>query len=96
MTEFETAGKTVVIVLVDGAADTVADLTNLTGIAPVLLSGDNPRAATTLAAEVGIDDVRAGLLPQDKAAQTVFGIATDTVDISSPLPRALLEKVGIS
>jgi P-type E1-E2 ATPase len=66
VTEFETAGKTVVIVLVDGAADTVADLTNLTGIAPVLLSGDNPRAATTLAAEVGIDDVRAGLLPQDK------------------------------
>ncbi|MDT5357557.1 MAG: cation-transporting P-type ATPase [Mycobacterium sp.] len=81
VTEFEGAGKTVVIVLVDGAAvgvlaladqlrvgaaDTVADLTNLTGTAPVLLTGDNPRAATTLAAEVGIDDVRAGLLPQDK------------------------------
>jgi cation-transporting P-type ATPase J len=81
VTEFEAAGKTVVIVLADGAAvgvlaladqlrvgaaDTVADLTNLTGIAPVLLTGDNPRAATTLAAEVGIDDVRAGLLPQDK------------------------------
>ena len=32
----------------------------------MLLIGDNPRAATTLAAEVGITDVRAGLLPQDK------------------------------
>jgi cation-transporting P-type ATPase J len=79
--EWEAAGKTVVIVLVDklavgilaladqlrpGAADTVAELTTLTGTTPVLLTGDNPRAATTLATEVGIADVRAGLLPQDK------------------------------
>ena len=34
--------------------------------APMLLTGDNPRAAGRLAAEVGITDVRAGLLPQDK------------------------------
>ncbi|WP_158693094.1 HAD-IC family P-type ATPase, partial [Streptomyces viridochromogenes] len=33
-----------------------------------LLTGDNPRAAAHLAAEAGIDDVRAGLLPQDKMA----------------------------
>jgi heavy metal translocating P-type ATPase len=81
--EWEAAGKTVVIVLVDGvaigvlaladqlrpgAADTIAQLTTLIGTPPVLLTGDNPRAATTLAAEVGIDDVRAGLLPQDKVA----------------------------
>jgi P-type Cu+ transporter len=49
-----------------GAADTVAALSALTGTTPVLLTGDNRRAATTLAAEVGITDVRAGLLPQDK------------------------------
>jgi heavy metal translocating P-type ATPase len=81
--EWEAAGKTVVIVLVDdiavgilaltdqlrpGAGDAVAELTTLTGRAPVLLTGDNPRAATTLATEVGITDVRAGLLPQDKVA----------------------------
>jgi heavy metal translocating P-type ATPase len=81
--EWEAAGNTVVIVLVDGvaigvlaladqlrpgAADTIAQLTTLIGTPPVLLTGDNPRAATTLAAEVGIDDVRAGLLPQDKVA----------------------------
>jgi heavy metal translocating P-type ATPase len=80
---WEAAGKTVVIVLIDGvpigtlaladqlrpgAADTVAALTALTGITPVLLTGDNPRAATTLATDVGITDIRAGLLPQDKVS----------------------------
>lgn len=44
----------------------MAALTELTGRAPVLLTGDNERAAHRLAAEVGITDVRAGLLPQDK------------------------------
>lgn len=79
----EDGGRTAVLVLRDGApvgvlgiADrlrpdaraTVAALTELTGRTPVLLTGDNERAARRLAAEVGIDDVRAGLLPQDKVA----------------------------
>jgi heavy metal translocating P-type ATPase len=79
--DLEAAGKTVVIVVADGvpagvlaladqlrpgAADTVAALTALTGTAPALLTGDNACAATTLAAEIGITDIRAGLLPQDK------------------------------
>ncbi|MDV9187556.1 HAD-IC family P-type ATPase, partial [Streptomyces sp. SR27] len=46
----------------------VAALTALTGTPPALLTGDNPRAAARLAADVGITDVRAGLLPQDKVA----------------------------
>ncbi|MEK2476962.1 heavy metal translocating P-type ATPase [Streptomyces noursei] len=50
------------------AAATVASLATLTGRAPALVTGDNPRAATRLAREVGITDVRAGLLPQDKVA----------------------------
>ncbi|MEW1653987.1 heavy metal translocating P-type ATPase [Streptomyces sp. NPDC093707] len=50
------------------AASTVTTLTALTGRAPVLVTGDNPRAAARLAHEVGITDVRAGLLPQDKVA----------------------------
>ncbi len=50
------------------AAATVTSLTTLTGRTPVLLTGDNPRAAARLADEVGIGDVRAGLLPQDKVA----------------------------
>ncbi|MGW7091219.1 heavy metal translocating P-type ATPase [Streptomyces sp. NPDC054874] len=79
----EDGGRTAVLVLLDGApagvlgiADrlrpdaraTVAALTELTGRTPVLLTGDNERAARRLAAEVGISDVRAGLLPQDKVA----------------------------
>ncbi|MFJ5881306.1 heavy metal translocating P-type ATPase [Kitasatospora cineracea] len=81
--ELERSGRTAVLVEADGspvgvlgiadrlrpdAAATVAALTVLTGTAPVLLTGDNPRAAARLAAEVGITDVRAGLLPQDKVA----------------------------
>ncbi|MFJ8467509.1 heavy metal translocating P-type ATPase [Streptomyces swartbergensis] len=79
----EDAGRTAVVVLIDGepagalgisdrlrpdAAATVAALTALTGRAPTLLTGDNERAAQHLAAEVGITDVRAGLLPEDKVA----------------------------
>ncbi len=44
------------------------DLRALTGAEPVLLTGDNKRAAAQVAAEVGISDVRAGLLPADKVA----------------------------
>ncbi|MFD5857845.1 heavy metal translocating P-type ATPase [Streptomyces chartreusis] len=79
--ELEESGRTAVLVVVDGtpagvlgiadrlrpdAAATVAALTVLTGTAPTLLTGDNPRAAACLAAEAGIEDVRAGLLPQEK------------------------------
>ncbi|MFI6346084.1 heavy metal translocating P-type ATPase [Streptomyces sp. NPDC050560] len=80
--ELEATGRTAVVVLRDGvpvgvlgvadrprpgAAATVAALARLTGRVPVLLTGDNERAARHLAARVGITDVRAGLLPEDKA-----------------------------
>ncbi|MFH8258263.1 heavy metal translocating P-type ATPase [Streptomyces roseolus] len=79
----EAEGRTAVVVTVDGrpvgvlgiadrlrpgAAAATRALAALTGGAPVLVTGDNPRAAARLAAEVGITDVRAGLLPQDKVA----------------------------
>ncbi|MER7840680.1 heavy metal translocating P-type ATPase [Streptomyces sp. NPDC096040] len=81
--ELEDDGRTAVLVTVDGvpvgvigiadrlrpdAAGTVTALTTLTGTKPLLLTGDNPRAAARLADEVGIDDVRAGLLPQHKVS----------------------------
>ncbi|MCC5575388.1 cadmium-translocating P-type ATPase [Microtetraspora sp. AC03309] len=81
--ELETEGRTAVLVEVDGspagvigiadqarpeAAATVTALASLTGTSPVLITGDNPRAAERLASEAGIADVRAGLLPQDKVA----------------------------
>jgi heavy metal translocating P-type ATPase len=48
------------------AGSAVAAVTRLTGAAPVLLTGDNHTAAHRLATAVGIGDVRAGLLPEDK------------------------------
>jgi heavy metal translocating P-type ATPase len=79
--DLEASGHTVVVVSIDdrpaaviglrdrvrpNAANTIATLTDLTGAAPALLTGDNSRAATHLAQTLGISDVRAGLLPQDK------------------------------
>lgn len=49
-----------------GADAAVARLQALTGDSAVLLTGDNAAAAASLGAEVGISDVRAGLLPADK------------------------------
>jgi P-type E1-E2 ATPase len=81
--ELENSGHTAVLVQRDGtpigvlgiadrlrpdAAATVSALGHLTGGSPLLLTGDNPRAAARLSGEVGISDVRAGLLLQDKVA----------------------------
>jgi P-type E1-E2 ATPase len=83
VTELADGGHSAAVVTVDGtpaavlgftdrirpaAADTTRQLTLLTGRRPTLLTGDNPAAAARLADEVGITDVRAGLLPQDKVA----------------------------
>ncbi|UIF28984.1 copper-translocating P-type ATPase [Levilactobacillus brevis] len=47
------------------AAKLVASLKNQ-GITPVMLTGDNQETAAKVAAAVGIDDVQARLLPEDK------------------------------
>jgi cation-transporting P-type ATPase D len=80
----EDAGSTAVVVVVDGVPvgilglvdtiregteDVVRAITVLTSAPPVLLTGDNQRAATRLATDVGIDDIRADLLPDDKVAE---------------------------
>ena len=76
----EDAGRTPVFVGWDGAvrgmlvvADTIKEtsaeaITGLRrlGLSPVLLTGDNGRAARNVAAQVGIDDVIAEVLPADK------------------------------
>ena len=50
-----------------GSADAVAELKAL-GLRPILLTGDNETTARAVAAEVGIDEVIAEVLPADKAA----------------------------
>ncbi len=76
----EAAGRTAVLVAWDDAARgllAVADTPKPTsaqaiaalrelGLAPVLLTGDNARTANAVADQVGIDDVRAEVLPADK------------------------------
>ncbi|MEV7431906.1 heavy metal translocating P-type ATPase [Nocardioides sp. NPDC092400] len=76
----EASGRTAVVVGWDGrargvlvVADTVKDTSaeaverfRALGLSPVLLTGDNERAARAVAREVGIDDVVAGVLPEDK------------------------------
>ncbi|MGE3772510.1 MAG: heavy metal translocating P-type ATPase [Gammaproteobacteria bacterium] len=51
----------------DGARQAVAALIAL-GIRPVMLSGDNARTVRAIAAQVGIEDARGELLPEDKLA----------------------------
>ncbi|WP_454434242.1 heavy metal translocating P-type ATPase [Streptomyces sviceus] len=75
------AGATVVLVTLDGvplgtlaltdrlrpgAPAATAALTALTGSAPVLLTGDNARAAAQVAEATGLAGVRADLLPEGK------------------------------
>ena len=48
------------------AASAVAALRNL-GLTPILVTGDNARTAQRVGCEAGIEEVHAGVLPQDKA-----------------------------
>lgn len=65
-TDTRVLGRIVVAdTLKQNAAEVIAELKRL-GLTPVLLSGDNEKTARAVAAEVGIDDVRAGVSPQGK------------------------------
>ncbi|MBI4936892.1 MAG: heavy metal translocating P-type ATPase [Nitrosomonadales bacterium] len=78
----EGEGKTAVILSTEsaplcviGVADTVREHSadairqlRALGVASVMLSGDNQTTASAIAAQVGIDDARGNLLPEDKLA----------------------------
>jgi len=79
--ELETAGRTVIAVSRDGTllgaialgdrlrADASAAMAAMrqAGLTPILVTGDNRRAAKLVASQLGIEDVRAGVLPGQKA-----------------------------
>ncbi len=106
----EADGRTPVLLAWDGAArgvlvvaDTpketsvaaIAALRDL-GLAPLLLTGDNARTAQAVAAAVGIDDVRAEVLPADKVdvvkqlqdAGRVVAMVGDGVNDAAALAQA--------
>ena len=78
--ELEAAGRTAVLVSVDGSADAVIGVSDQVkpeaaeavsrlkqlGLRPILLTGDNERAARAVADAVGIDEVIAGVMPEGK------------------------------
>ncbi len=113
--ELADEGKTVILVHHSDevcAVFGVADLTRLTskqvvaelkarGIRTVMLTGDSAAAAREIGAQVGIDDVRAGLSPEDKVRAvealgsegTVVAMVGDGVNDAPALARA---DVGIA
>ncbi len=81
--DFEAAGKTAMVLAVDGqaggllavadtlkeyAAEAVRQLQDM-GVQTLMITGDNRRTAQAIAAKVGIQEVLAEVLPQDKAEQ---------------------------
>ncbi|WP_432789354.1 cation-translocating P-type ATPase [Brevibacterium sp. K11IcPPYGO002] len=112
--EFAEAGMTVVVVEADGevagligvrdelrpeVAETVRML-HAQGIDTVMLTGDDAPTARALAVEAGIDDVRAGQLPADKAAAitelTASGPTAMVGDGINDAPALATASVGIA
>lgn len=83
ITELESSAKTVILVSVDGVPQGVIGIADRIkegskeaveefhrlGLKVTLLTGDNRRTAEAIAAQVGVDDVRAEVLPDGKAQQ---------------------------
>ena len=79
-----------------GARQAIRELRDL-DITPVMLTGDNPATAQAIAAEAGIDQVQAGLLPQQKLdairamaaqPQQVVGMVGDGINDAPALAAA--------
>nr|WP_281379298.1 copper-translocating P-type ATPase [Halomonas campaniensis] len=108
--ELEAKARTVVYLAVDGRLaalfgisdplrhDTVEAVRRLQadGLKVVMLTGDNEHTAAAIAREVGIDEFRAGLLPEDKHAEIerlqqageVVGMVGDGINDAPALARA--------
>ncbi|WP_227842119.1 heavy metal translocating P-type ATPase [Vreelandella zhuhanensis] len=108
--EWEENARTVVYLAMDGRLaavfgisdplrhDTIEAVKRLQadGLSVVMLTGDNRHTAAAIAREVGIDEFRAGLLPEDKHAEiehlqrsgAIVGMVGDGINDAPALARA--------
>nr|WP_186511265.1 heavy metal translocating P-type ATPase [Caenimonas sedimenti] len=108
--KLEGEGKTAIAIAsqnealaVIGVADTVRDSSreairelHALGVRTVMLTGDNQQTASVIARDVGIDDARGGLLPQDKltaidaelAAHGTVGMVGDGINDAPALAKS--------
>ncbi len=115
LNELETKGKSVMFVAFNSQlvglialADVVKETTPLAikqfkqmGLQLVMITGDNARTAQTIAQQIGIDVVRAEVLPQDKAQevkklQTAGDVVAFVGDGINDAPALAQADVGIA
>lgn len=111
---FSHEGKTSILVALDGAAagivavadtikenavEAIAKLKEM-GVLPVMVTGDNEVTARAIAAQVGIDEVIAGVLPEGKseaiARYRSYGVVGMVGDGINDAPALVSADVGIA
>jgi Cd2+/Zn2+-exporting ATPase len=115
LAEHEAQGRTVTLLAMDSqvlalfaVADTIKESSrealselHALGVRSVMLTGDNPATAQTIARQAGIDDARGNLLPEDKLTaiedlQTRYGVTAMTGDGINDAPALARSDIGIA
>lgn len=115
LAEHEAQGRTVTLLAMDSqvlaifaVADTIKESSrealaklHALGVRSVMLTGDNPATAQTIARQAGIDDARGNLLPEDKLTaikelQARYGTTAMTGDGINDAPALARSDIGIA